>query len=221
MEALGVVGEREARPGLLEADAELLVLERAELRVEPAGLEEQLARERDVARVDVVPADLRRPRGERLRLLRQDARVEALEERHVRELRVRPKPPEDHGVVVGVLVEVPLEKIGLHLHVVVDDDDDVPRREVHATLPGDGRTCVLLPLDAQRVLRDEGGRTQPLPRVLLRAVVDRDDLVVLRTDRLVVELLEETAQEILPVERRDDDAHPEPVTAEPFLEGAH
>ena len=116
---------------------------------------------------------------------------------------------------LDVLLEVLLEEVGLHLHVVVDEDDDPSAREVDAALPRRRRARVLLPLDAERVARlHEAGEL--LARVLLRAVVDRDDLVTCYgVDRLGVELLEEPAQEVLPVVRRDDDAHPDASESEP------
>src|SRR4029077_15247772 len=106
VDALGGVGEREARAGLLETDAELFVLERAEARVEAAGGDEERARERDVAGVDVVPADLGAAGRERVRLRSEDARVEALEQRHLGELRVGTEAAEDDGPIVDVVVEV-------------------------------------------------------------------------------------------------------------------
>ena len=83
------------------------------------------------------------------------------------------------------------EKIGAHLHVVVEEDDDRPAREIDAALAGDSGAGVLLPLDAMGVLRLH---VRECARVLFRTVVDRDRFVFGWLERLRVELREQPSQ---------------------------
>ena len=127
VDALGVVGERELRARLLEADAELLVLERAELARRSRRPRGTACAGRTRCRCTSCNRGPALARREGLGLVGEDARVEALVERHVRELRIGAESAEHHRTIVFVLREVTLEERRLHLHVVVDDDDDTCR----------------------------------------------------------------------------------------------
>ena len=189
---------------LLQAQAELDVFRAHahEAFVEAAVAQHELARDAEVAGVEVVVV---------VGLVRAHAPVVEDQVRMVQAVAHRAVQPHEVGVhreaaqhrrlraAAGVLFQVDLQRLRLQQRVVVEEQHPLAAGALQAAVARGGRAQVGLAL----VLH--AGRGDHLRRVVAGAVVDDDDLEALRRQRLRRQLRQAAPQDRRAVEGGDDD----------------